>query len=194
MTERPTLTARGLARQQALMLEAAELFLSRGFAAVTVDEIVAAAGGSKTNVYKQFGGKEGLFIAVVERLSEEFLSPLEQLAPGPVDSGTALAALGRTLLHQLLAPRHIAFQRMIIASSDQFPQLMEHWYAVGPRRSQAIIARHLPGVDDAPRLAMLFHDMLVTEPVLRAMMGRPCSAAETEAHLLDAVRTIAGRL
>ncbi|WP_108260026.1 TetR/AcrR family transcriptional regulator [Mangrovicoccus ximenensis] len=194
MSERPALTSRGLARRQVLLREASELFLAKGFGAVTVDGIIAVAGGSKTNVYRQFGGKEGLFIAVVEQLSAEFLSPLDMLDLGPTAPEPGLAILARTLLRQLLQPRHIAFQRMVLASSGQFPELMAHWYEVGPRRSQQIIARHIAGAQDAAELARLFHDMVVTDPVTRMMMGRPLGEAEIEAHVRAAAATIAARL
>ncbi|MCA0044843.1 TetR/AcrR family transcriptional regulator [Celeribacter litoreus] len=190
MSERATLTARGLARQEALIETATDLFLGKGFDAVSVDEIVAAAGGSKTNIYRQFGNKTGLFTAVVERMSQEFLSPLDQLVLGPVDLEIGLQILGRTLLGQLLTPKHIAFQRMVIASSVQFPDLMTHWYEVGPRRSQSIFRSQIEKSSGAPELAVLFHDMLVTEPVTRAMMGRPMAAEDVEAHIQSAVRLV----
>ncbi|MFB9948387.1 TetR/AcrR family transcriptional regulator [Rhizobium puerariae] len=186
MTERHTLTSRGAARHQVLIEAAAELFLTKGFAAVTVDEVVAAAGGSKTNVYRQFGGKEGLFAEVVEQLSTEFLSPLSQLDLGSTDRATGLEILGRTLLRQLLQPRHIAFQRMVLATSDQFPDLMAKWYQVGPRRSQAIIARFLGDPEKTKRLAIFFHDMIVTDAVNSALMGHSPAWQDVESRIADA--------
>jgi len=194
MTNQPTLTVRGLARQQTLIAEAAELFLAKGFAAVSVDEIVAAAGGSKTNVYRQFGGKEGLFFAVVEHLSRDFLSPLIQLDLGDIDCASGLEILGRTLMRQLLAPRHIAFQRMILASSGLFPDLMAHWYRLGPRQSQAVIARFLGASAQAGRLAIFFHDMIVTDTVNRAMMGDAPDWSEVEAHIRSAAALVQGAM
>ncbi|WP_138466665.1 TetR/AcrR family transcriptional regulator [Poseidonocella sp. HB161398] len=193
MTGQRSLTSRGRARQQALVAAAADLFLAKGFAAVTVDEIVAAAGGSKTNVYRQFGGKEGLFIEVVEVLSAEFLSPLVQLDLGRTGRAAGLEILGRTLLRQLLEPRHIAFQRMILASSDLFPGLMARWLETGPRQSQAIISRFLGPGAESGRLALFFHDMIVTDPVLRAMMGETPPWDEIEAQI-DAAAAMVARL
>ena len=196
MTEQPVLTSRGVLRHQALIEAAATLFLAKGFAAVTVDEVVAAAGGSKTNVYRQFGGKEGLFAQVVAHLGAEFLSPLTQLDLGDTDPATGLMILGRTLLRQLLDPRHIAFQRMVLASSGQFPQLMAHWYQVGPRQSQKIIARFLArqdrsgAADRTGRAAIFFHDMIVTDLVNGAMMGRSATEAEVDQVLRDAVAMV----
>ncbi|MGI5506855.1 TetR/AcrR family transcriptional regulator [Lentzea sp. CA-135723] len=42
-----------------------QVFLRRGFLAATVEEIAADAGYTRGAVYKHFGGKEGLWLAVV---------------------------------------------------------------------------------------------------------------------------------
>src|ERR1700712_2418772 len=64
------------AKREHLLDIAAERFLASGFSAVSVDELVASAGQSKTNVYSWFGGKEGLFLATIDRLLDAMLVPL----------------------------------------------------------------------------------------------------------------------
>ncbi len=53
-------TRRGIERRLALLLSATELFLEKGYDAVSLDDIVNHAGGSKASIYKYFGNKEGL--------------------------------------------------------------------------------------------------------------------------------------
>ncbi|EJD6088430.1 TetR/AcrR family transcriptional regulator [Acinetobacter baumannii] len=53
-------TRRGIERRLALLLSATELFLEKGYDAVSLDDIVNHAGGSKTSIYKYFGNKDGL--------------------------------------------------------------------------------------------------------------------------------------
>ncbi|HEE5471130.1 TPA: helix-turn-helix transcriptional regulator [Acinetobacter baumannii] len=50
-------TRRGIERRLALLLSATELFLEKGYDAVSLDDIVNHAGGSKTSIYKYFGIK-----------------------------------------------------------------------------------------------------------------------------------------
>ena len=57
-------TKRGHERRIALLLSANQLFLERGYDAVSLDDIVHHAGGSKTSIYKYFGSKDGLFTAI----------------------------------------------------------------------------------------------------------------------------------
>jgi AcrR family transcriptional regulator len=56
---------RSLAKREKLLEIAAKLFLEKGYEGVSVDEITSQVGGSKTNIYSHFGGKEGLFLALV---------------------------------------------------------------------------------------------------------------------------------
>jgi AcrR family transcriptional regulator len=50
------------------------MFLSRGFAATTVDAVAAEAGYTTGAVYSNFGGKADLFVAVLEHASEAELA------------------------------------------------------------------------------------------------------------------------
>ncbi|MEV0896059.1 TetR/AcrR family transcriptional regulator [Actinoplanes sp. NPDC049802] len=45
-------------------------FLERGYLAATVEEIAVAAGYTRGAVYKQFGGKEGLWQAIIDARAE----------------------------------------------------------------------------------------------------------------------------
>lgn len=187
----PRLNARGLARHEMIIKTATELFLARGFDAVSLDEVIRATGGSKTNVYKQFGGKEGLFAEIVRRLAADFLSPLTALDLRTASRETGLAILGRTLMQQLMQPRHIAFQRMIMGVSDKFPELMAEWYRVGPQKSQSVIAAFLGDEPDGKRLAIFFHDMIVTDAINHALMGDAPAWSEVEARISAASALLA---
>ena len=57
-------TERGRARWRRIVDVAARLFEERGYANVTISDIVAETGGSLATVYKWFGNKEELFMAV----------------------------------------------------------------------------------------------------------------------------------
>jgi AcrR family transcriptional regulator len=54
-------------RREQLLSVGKELFAARGYEAVTVEEIAAAAEVSKPVVYEHFGGKEGLYAVIVDR-------------------------------------------------------------------------------------------------------------------------------
>jgi AcrR family transcriptional regulator len=71
MEVKTTRQAHGEATREALVDAAAELFGTAGYAATSVDEIVAAAGVTKGALYHHFTDKEALFRAVFERVQRE---------------------------------------------------------------------------------------------------------------------------
>jgi AcrR family transcriptional regulator len=56
--------------RERLVAAAIELFYRRGFGAVGIDQVIAAAGVTKTTFYKHFEGKDDLMVAAVKRRDE----------------------------------------------------------------------------------------------------------------------------
>lgn len=184
-------THRGLARREKILETATTLFLARGYAGVSVDEIVTAVGGSKTNVYSQFGNKEGLFVAVVEALCADFLHDFKQLELSGMKPAPGLKHIGNRLLAILLEARHIAFQRLIIAESGRFPALGRVWFDAGPQQSRHLMAGFIAAKQqegslraiDPMTAATLLHDMVVSNPLYLALLGQDLNAREAHLHV-----------
>ncbi len=72
MTERWT-RERRMEQTRTVLLDAAEtIFASRGYAG-SLEDIADAAGYTRGAIYAQFGGKDALFLAVIERHRQRFL-------------------------------------------------------------------------------------------------------------------------
>jgi TetR/AcrR family transcriptional regulator, mexJK operon transcriptional repressor len=175
-------TRRGDERCEQIRATATELFLQHGYDGVSLDEIVRAVGGSKTNVYSYFRNKEGLFGAIVNGLSEEFLASFIAIDVSTLGLAEGLRRLALALLDVLLQERHLAFQRLIIAEAVRFPGLGRAWFESGPERARGIIAQFIEAQQRAGRLrrgdpherATLFHDMVTFDLLHRAMLvGKP---------------------
>jgi TetR/AcrR family transcriptional repressor of mexJK operon len=67
---------RSAQKRSNLLATASELFLAKGYDGVSHDEIIAAAGGSKTTIYSYFKGKAGVFVAAFSALCDEILAKL----------------------------------------------------------------------------------------------------------------------
>lgn len=87
------------ARNRRKVLAAAgELFAALGVAAVSMDDVAAAAGVGKGTLYRRFGDKSGLAAALLDeresQLQQELLSGPPPLGPGapPVERLAAFAA------------------------------------------------------------------------------------------------------
>ena len=81
----------------ALVQTGRRLFAERGYAAVSAEEVVAAAGVTRGALYHHFGDKRGLFVAVLEEVERENLAAIEALPDAPDLMAGLVAALGRFL-------------------------------------------------------------------------------------------------
>ena len=81
------------------LLDAGRLvFLRRGFLAVTVEEIAAEAGYTRGAVYKHFGGKEGLWQAIIESRAEDLLLGLRAVLDLVTSHEELVAALNPSIV------------------------------------------------------------------------------------------------
>ncbi len=177
--QEPRRTQRGEARDALLRARAAALFLDRGYDGVTIDEIVREVGGSKASVYSFYGGKDGLFVAVMDDMIIDLTTPLQRLKLGGLTLDQGLTRFASTLLSILLGERHLAFQRLVITEALRHPQIGQSWFRHGPAATRAVLAAFLaeqrtrgvlrPDIDPA-HAAVLFHDMVTFDLLNRAMM------------------------
>ncbi|WP_319435984.1 helix-turn-helix domain-containing protein [Mycobacterium sp. RTGN5] len=133
MAERWTKERRIEHTRQILLDAAEEVFARKGLTGAALEEIADAAGFSRGIIYSQFGAKEKLFLAVVDRQRQRFLDgfaevmsafhrrsdvDLDELAQRwrDLSSGTDHAALGYELKLFLLrnpdARDRVAAQRL----------------------------------------------------------------------------------
>ncbi|QHO74823.1 TetR family transcriptional regulator [Bradyrhizobium sp. CCBAU 051011] len=68
---------RSAATIEGVLGAAQRLFMTRGFDAVSIDEIAAAAGIAKGGFYHHFSSKQSVFEAVLDRVQAELASQLE---------------------------------------------------------------------------------------------------------------------
>jgi len=74
------------------------LFAEKGFEGTSVEEIAATAGVSKPVVYEHFGGKDGLYSAVVELETQKLLEAMTAALTQPNPPRQVLEIAAMTLL------------------------------------------------------------------------------------------------
>ena len=203
------LSPRGAARRRAFLAAATEVFLRKGYAEATLDEIIALSGGSRQTLYAMFGGKQGLFEAILAERCEAILAPLAAEAALAQPPEEALVGLGVRLLG-MLASGSAALVRTVVAEAVRAPEIARLFWRLGPGRNRELVARYLAhqaaaGVlvlDDPEKAAARFIGMVLGLAHLRALLDlepRP-EPAEIEAdvraavaHFLDGCRGPAAR-
>jgi AcrR family transcriptional regulator len=137
MAEQTELSARSrLATRRRAFLDAAHAtFLEKGYANTTLADIIAKSGGSRQTLYTLFGGKQGLFEAIISELNSEIFRPLQsegQLDRAPED---VLVEIGIRFVKMVLAPDALGLYRLVVAEGPSMRDLSEQFWNVGPART-----------------------------------------------------------
>lgn len=187
---------RGELRNSKLQKVAANLFLKHGYDAVSVDRIVEMAGGSKSTVYSEFGGKCGLFIRSIETMCLEASEPLAQLEYAGLNLEQSLKKLAFHILKLITSPRSVELHRLAVAEAAQCPEVGEAWYEHGPKKTTAylqdILQRHRAEFPKATipieQIAVMLHDALTGDALSRRLAG--VSKAESDVELRRKAKAI----
>ena len=127
---------------------AARLFADHGYEDTSIEAVLTAAGVSRGALYHHFSGKEALFTAVLEALSERITSQLTEVISGCTDPVDAVrtAALGWIDL-----AGDPAIQRIMLVDA---PSVLgwERWRAMDEGRTAGAMRDMLQAVSDTGRL------------------------------------------
>lgn len=135
--------SRSQKKQDDILKASCELFLERGYNAVSLDDILERVGGSKTTLYSYYGCKEGLFAATVQKVCHEKLGPLLAMDVADMDPKAGLNAMGRQFLLIMSDPEGRAFFRAMIAEAQRFPELASAFFSAGPETTLRLLRRNI---------------------------------------------------
>ena len=133
------------ATRNALIDAARGLFSARGFAAVSTEEIVQAAGVTRGALYHHFKDKLDLFTAVVERVEQEILERVAATAVAESDLWEQQRVAVGAFLDGCLDP---AVQRIILTDAPSVLGLAA-WREIEARYGLALVRAGLQNVMDA---------------------------------------------
>lgn len=177
---------------------ALELFIEHGYHGVSMDTVVAVAGGSKATIYRYFESKEALFSAIVDELQSTLAAApaAEDVAGLPLVEG--LRTLGWATARGALSERAIVLLRLAAGEYTRFPELARLLFDLAPGRSYERFASFLESkqrqgeidVDDVQIASEQFLAGLVGHLQLRMLLGldKP-SATDIERRVDAAVRS-----
>ena len=182
---------------------ARRVFLERGLAGASMDEIAELACAGKPTIYARFPSKEALFTAVVMRNVATNIARFENYVPTGASIEERLASLGAAVLHWLLASDTVGLVRLSIAESRRFPELASSVHRMARGRGLEAVGRLLAEAAQSAELgnlpafapqrlattAELFVDLVVFPLLLRALHGEKLKSlcAEIEPHVTRSV-------
>jgi AcrR family transcriptional regulator len=175
-------------RRQLIVRAAGELFTARGYAGVTMEDVLAEVGGSKATLYRHFADKADLFRAAVEHLCDAWSEPLHSFTPDGDDLAATLVALGRHFATLVLAPERVALHRLVTAEAERIPEVGRVFFEHGPAAGHAVLARYLrPACEsgrielaDPVRAAAQLYQAMLGEPQMRLLTNAPVKFDDDE--------------
>ena len=160
------------------------MFLRKGYAGTTMEEIAAVSGLTKRTLYNNYKDKGALFTGIVAEVmafAEAFARGLQQEFTVGVTSANlhpTLDDLGRRLALGIMRPEVVALRRLLIGEAREFPELGARYFDRAPGQVLEALAAgfaHLGRVGllrvtDARLAAAQFAYLVVGEVLDRAML------------------------
>jgi AcrR family transcriptional regulator len=177
-------------KREQILQGAMQVFLQRGYAGTSMDRVAAIANVSKQTIYSHFQDKEGLFTALIERvtigrLQAELGAELWEGEPEPT-----LRRLAIAYLNKIGDEEYLSLLRVVIGESIQFPELAQLYTRTVIQRGQRLICDYFKAhpelrLTDPEATARIFMGALVSFLVAQEILyGKKIMPFEQE-RLVD---------
>jgi AcrR family transcriptional regulator len=183
------------AKRRQILDGARQVFSHESYERSTVDRIAARARVSKATVYRHYGDKRSLFVAVVVDTCEEMSRDLEcGWEEQGEDLEEALRAMGERVVRMSLSSTVIALHRQAITESERIPEIARTVFECGTLAIQQAVAARLRRwaeagvleIEDARSAAIAFLALCGGDLVIRARLGVLQLSADEE--ILSTIR------
>lgn len=202
MSQDPTVSSgpgrpKDLAKRQAILEAAKDLFLANGYASTSMDAVATAAGVSKLTVYSHFNDKENLFAEAIIATCQAQLPGLIFELPEGVPLEQVLMKIGRGFQVLINSDHSVKLHRLIITQGPQDPKLGQMFFEAGParvlRETEALLRladeRGMLRIANPSSAAEHFFCLLKGGANFRLLLGcaGPLEADAAEAHVREVV-------
>lgn len=174
-------------RRAAFLRAARDVFLEFGYEQANMAEIVRRAGGSLSTLYAQFGGKQGLFEAMIDSRVEQLTEQMhiELATHAPLREG--LQRIGEDFLTRQMQTESLDVHRLMIAQAKKFPELAQQ-STRGPEAVRRVLATYLEDrarageirIDNFELAASIYFDLVRSRMQLRALVNPAYSPTQQE--------------
>ncbi|HEY0681327.1 MAG TPA: TetR/AcrR family transcriptional regulator [Steroidobacter sp.] len=141
------------AKRDEILEIARGVFLELGYERASMAEISTRVGGSKATLYGYFPSKDALFLAIVNRLAEQYVLPATERLEQSLDEDprVALQRFGEQFLTFISDAEAVAAYRVVVSEAAH-SDIGESFYESGPKRTVESVARYLEGAMDRKHL------------------------------------------
>ena len=126
------MTKNKIIKREKIIKAAANLFFEKGFSNTSIDDIITVTGGSKRDIYNEFGNKYGLFSVIIETYTDKVLHEVQLEKFDENNLELSLKKFGYALVQSYMKPEIIGLYTMIFKEAKLFPDLALEFYKKGP--------------------------------------------------------------
>lgn len=166
-------------------------FLAAGYRETSVDGIAREAGIAKKTLYHHFGGKAGLFTAIIETLRRSWIAELRDIVLMPHRPEQVLEAVALHLLDVGTRQEMIELHRLFLVEAHRFPDLARSNYdkdgspcGMEPLSSylRTAVAEHTLKIDDVALATEQFTSLVLGGIRSRLLLGAARRPSAFERH------------
>ncbi len=163
-------------KQEQILQGATRVFLQEGYARTSMDRVSAEAGVSKQTIYSYFRDKEGLFKALIEKLTIacfQSVFNVESLQGEPAILLRQVAEFYLTTVAE--NPDYVGLLRLVITESQSFPELAKLYTQTVVQRGRQILAQYFMsrpelGIADPEAMAHIFFGSLSSYVIVQDIL------------------------
>lgn len=186
-------------KREQILQGAIQVFLNHGYAGTSMDRVATAAGVSKQTIYSHFQDKEGLFTALVERVTIHRLQHelgMDDLCGEPE---VLLQQIAMIFLHKLGNQEYLNLFRVLIAESARFPELAQLYSRTVIHKGRQMLSAYFRShpelnITDPEAAAHIFSGSLVSFLLSQEILyGKLVSPLEGERVIQELIALIVKR-
>ncbi|MBD2299550.1 TetR/AcrR family transcriptional regulator [Nostoc sp. FACHB-190] len=183
-------------KQEQILQGAIRVFLREGYAKTSMDRVSTEAGVSKQTIYSHFQDKEGLFTALMERLTLRCFQSIFAHTELQGEPASLLRQVGETYLTKVADnPDYVALLRLVITESQNFPELAKLYNQTVVQRGRFLLSQYFAShpelnITDPEAIAHIFMGSLVSYVILQEIMYGKELMSLSRDRLLDSLMTL----
>jgi AcrR family transcriptional regulator len=182
-------------KQEIILQGAVQVFLRLGYAGTSMDRVAAEAGVSKQTIYSHFEDKEGLFKAIMERMTIRRFQAAFHAVTLHGEPEVLLRQFAETYLNKIVDEDYLALFRVIFAESVRFPELAKLYGRTVIQQGRQLVSdyfrRHPElGFTDPEAIAQIFVGSLVSYVIAQEIFYGKETIPLSRARLVDSLLSL----
>jgi len=156
------MTKNKMSKREKIINTASNLFFEKGFSNTSIDNIIKITGGSKREIYNEFGSKSGLLSVIIKVYTDRVSHEVELEKFDEKNLELSLKKFGFRLAQSYMKPEIIGLYTMMYKEAKQFPDLALEFYEKGPMLGTLKLSEFLQKCMDKGKLKKLPSDKLAS--------------------------------